>query len=149
MAKKERNPLSEFWTLLKQTPGYNEAYKDAIKASWVNKFSNGQTNSLTDLYNAYYPAYGRMISEMRAEIKEVADRQDKQRKRLIAAVFEFHRRKKYECDMKKAIAVACKSCGVSKLNDATEQQVIAAIKRFADDNNRMWAEQVLSDITIE
>ena len=146
MAKKEKNPLSEFWALLKKTPGYNDAYKDVIKTSWVTKFSNGQTSSLSDLYNAYPAAYKRMVNEMRTEIQDVADRQDKQRKRLIAAVFEFHRRKGYDCDMRKAIAVACKACKVSKLNDATEQQVIAAIKRFADDNNHIWANQLLNDI---
>ena len=147
MAKKEKNPLSEFWTLLKQTPEYNEAYKDAIKTSWIMKYSNGQTSSLNDLYNAYSSAYRRMIEEMRAEVKGVADRNQQQRRYLLRAIYKYCENNGQVCDTQKAIKIACKACRVTKLNEATEQQLIAAIKHFNSTNNRAWADKILSEIT--
>lgn len=148
MAKREKNPLSEFWTLLKQTPGYNEAYKEMIKTSWITKYSNGQTSSLNDLYNAYPSAYRSMINEMRAEVKAVADRNQQQRRYLLRAIYKYCENNGQACDTEKAIKIACKACRVTKLNDAAEQQLIAAIKRFNATNNRAWVNQLLSEITL-
>lgn len=62
-----------------------------------------------------------------------SQRMDKQRMKLLALIYSFCEHKGYTCNKQQAVQIACKACGVQKLNDATEQKIIAAIKKF--DNN--------------
>lgn len=126
---------AKFWALLKQTNGYNEAYKDEIKASWVSEYSDGKFTSLSEFYAAKPLAYKRMIRIMELEAMPLPseDRQQAQRRKLLALIYTFCKHKGHTCTTQQAVKIASKSCGVGKLNDASEQKLIAAIKRFDDD----------------
>lgn len=55
---------------------------------------------------------------------------DKQRKKLLALIYEFCEASGYDCDKETAKHIACNACGVKYLNQASEQKLIAAIQRF-------------------
>lgn len=128
---------AKFWTLLKQTNDYNEIYKENIKESWVNKYSQGTHSSLPAFYKDQPFAYQKMLKELESEINILKQggqsRQNTQRRKLLALIYSFCEHKGYTCNQQQAVQIACKACGVQKLNDATEQKIIAAIKKF--DNN--------------
>ncbi len=54
-----------FWTLLKETPGYDPCYKEVIKEGIVHEHSGGRTTSLNEMYENYPSEYSRMIDAMK------------------------------------------------------------------------------------
>ena len=79
-----------FWTLLRQTAGYNETYKEVMKESLVWEASGHRTASLSELYRKYPKAYSLMIEQMKGDYDQrrqrYADEADTARKRVIAAI---------------------------------------------------------------
>lgn len=134
---KPKGSHSKFWALLKQTENYNEAYKEVIKESWVSEHSDGKYTSLNEFQAAKPFGYNRMLTALdkavKATKKSDKDRQNAQRRKLMALIYTFCKHKGYACTQQQAIKIACKTLGVHKFNDATEQKLIASIKRFDDD----------------
>jgi hypothetical protein len=82
-----------FWSLLKETPGYDARYKEEMKSGLVEHYSNGKTASLSDLYERFPESYERMIYEMKLDrfqspqAKRMYDPEaDSWRKRVLAAI---------------------------------------------------------------
>lgn len=126
----------QFWALLKNTPGYNPEYKEQIKESWVRAYSQGATGSLSSLYETNEKGYRQMLRDMAGRPAAAGvqdDRANRQRRKLLRLIYALCENRGYGCDSKKAVAVACTACGVKRLNDASEQKVIAAIKKIDND----------------
>ncbi|GAB6123057.1 hypothetical protein [Dysgonomonas termitidis] len=147
MTTKAQNKVSHgsFWGLLKKTANYNEAYKEDIKAAWVCQYSpDGKTESLNELYNMSRSAYFSMLNAMKKEARTTADRNDAQRKKLFFLIRQFFKHAGYEYDAAKGKKIACKACGVQRLNDAPEHKLIAAIKAFENNEAGAWVSSVLN-----
>ena len=75
-----------FWTLLRQTAGYNETYKEVMKESLVWEASGHRTASLSELYRKYPKAYSLMIEQMKGDYDQrrqrYEDEADTARKRV-------------------------------------------------------------------
>ena len=56
---------SEFYKLIKFSPGYQKKYEALLKESLVNQYSGGKTESLTEFSMSDPKGYQRMIIEMR------------------------------------------------------------------------------------
>ena len=151
MTTKAKNKVSHaaFWGLLKKMSQYNEAYKDDIKASWVREYSDGKTESLNELYDLSRSAYFSMINAMKTEIQTTVDRNDKQRKKLFALIYQFCKHSGYKCDKEQAKKIACRACGVKRLNDASEQKLITAIKAFEKNEIEAKISSILKEIKIK
>lgn len=147
MSTKNKINHGAFWALLKKTDKYNEAYREDIKAAWVRQFSDGRTDSLSDFYEMHPFAYRRMIEALKRDGKQLIDRHDAQRKKLLYLIYRFCDHAGYECSKDVALKVACKACGVNKLNDASEQKVIAAIKAFEHRECLAWVSSVLDKVS--
>ena len=82
-----------FWTLLKETPGYDPHYKDVIKEGIVHEHSGGRTTSLSEMYAKYPREYSLMIEAMKGTPEQKKARYDSQennaRRRVIAAISEW------------------------------------------------------------
>lgn len=147
---KAKGSHSKFWALLKQTENYNEAYKEVIKESWVSEYSDGKYTSLSEFQAAKPFGYNRMLTALdkavKATKKSDKDRQNAQRRKLLALIYTFCKHKSYACTQQQAIKIACKSCGVHKFNDATEQKLIAAIKSFENNEATAWVDSVLDKL---
>lgn len=144
---KTKSSHAVFWGLLKNVPGYNEAFKNDIKASFVREASGGKTESLSELLRTNKRAYFRMIEGMKHPSKGVKDRSDAQRKKLLQLIYKFCEHKGYQLGKEQALKIACKACGVSRLNASSEQHVIAAIKAFEKNESVAWVSSVLSKIS--
>ena len=89
-ATKKKSNHALFWTLLKQVPGYNEAYKEVIKEGIVSEASGGRTQSLSELYEKYPKEYSLMIEKLKGDSDQKQMRydaeQEKARRRVIAVI---------------------------------------------------------------
>lgn len=98
-ATKKKPTHALFWTLLRQTPGYNEAYKEVMKESLVWEASGHRTASLSELYRKYPKAYSLMIEQMKGDYDQrrqrYEDEADTARKRVIAAIAKYLDRCRY------------------------------------------------------
>ncbi|MGM9759691.1 MAG: hypothetical protein ACI30I_06195 [Parabacteroides sp.] len=90
---KKTASFRQFWTLLRMTEGYNEAYREEIKAGLVHRYSNGATTSLREMRENHPEAYEAMMENLRnvPSVKRAvydAER-DKAGKRVIAAICKW------------------------------------------------------------
>ncbi|MDR0749082.1 MAG: hypothetical protein LBF62_05880 [Tannerellaceae bacterium] len=114
-SKKKENPHTLFWTLLKETPGYNESYKEVIKEGVVHEYSNGRTTSLSTMYVKYPEEYSRMIDAMKGDSRQRLKRYDYTRDKAA----------------KRVIAAACKYVDSLGYRFASRQDKIEYVKRIA------------------
>lgn len=140
---------AKFWVLLKQMENYNEEYKEEIKASWVSSYSGGKTTSLSGLYNMSKTQYRKMLKDMEGiPNMEQRDRANRQRRKLLALIYSFCKHKGYTCTKQQALQIACRTCGVRSLNNASEQKLIAAIRRFDNDVIDMAVDELVKSCMI-
>ena len=82
-----------FWTLLKETPGYDPCYKEVIKEGIVHEHSGGRTTSLNEMYENYPSEYSRMIDAMKPKgekrLMAYEERRDRSAKSVIAAICQW------------------------------------------------------------
>lgn len=147
------NNHRRFYALLKQQHNYNARYRESIKAAFVRRYSNGFTASLSEFSASMPHEYDRMIQDMAATVagrkQTDQERRNAQRRKLLAVIYNFCKHSRVACDTAKAVKIACKACAVERLNDAGEQKLIAAIKRFESSDGKAWANGVLKQITDE
>lgn len=138
---KKYNPHAWFFQYMKKHHE-DEEQSEARKAI-VKDYSNGKTESLEELYKNHKSAYNKLRRDISYIQKQHLDRQNKQRRKLLALIYTFCQHKKYTCTQQQAVQIACKTCGVRNLNDAPEQKLIAAIKRFDDDVMDMAVDELV------
>lgn len=83
---------------------------------------------------------------MKKEAKTTAERNDAQRKKLFFLIRQFFKHAGYEYKPETGKKIACKACGVKRLNDAPEYKLIAAIKAFEDNEADAWVSSVLNKV---
>lgn len=144
--KKSKKPVSHalFWTLIKETPGYKEAYKDVIKEGLVNQYSFGKTCSLSEMYTKYQAEYSNMLEAMKGNSNQRrarydADR-DKAAKRVIAAICSWLDKLGYKYPtpadkVRYAMAVACRAANCGNFNAIPESRLSAIYSLYCKKNS--------------
>lgn len=147
---KAKGSHSKFWALLKQTENYNEKYKEAIKEAWVNKYSDSKYSSLSAFYSDKPFAYQKMLQALDKEVKDKQKtdeyRNNQQRRKLLALIYETAKHKGTVCSQQEAVKIACIACDVKKLNSATEQKLIATIKSFKNQEEAAWVTSIFKQV---
>lgn len=119
MTPKTTNPHAWFFAYLKKVEDWGKGFDDVIKGGIILHYSEGETESIKELYEHNPKAYNRMRSELspKANISGQDPRLDKARKKLIAAIFSHLEDKDYTPDIDYVKRVACNAAKVGKFND--------------------------------
>lgn len=142
--KKKKPTHALFWVLLRETEGYNEAYKEVIKAGFVSEASGGKTDSLSELYRKYPAAYSRMIERMKGDFYQRQARyeagRDRAAKRVIAAICQWLDRQGYrfhsrEEKIRYVLSVACRAANCGNFNAIPESRLTAIYNLFCKKNS--------------
>jgi hypothetical protein len=146
MATKVKNKTHGlFWQLLRLTPGYDGRFRDVIKEGTVYEYSNGRTESLSEMYEKYPGDYCRMIDDMKRSLPRET-RQDiyrsaanLARRRVIAAVCTWMDKQGFAFPDEKtrtayAIKAACRACNSSDFNAISESRLTAVYSLFCKKN---------------
>lgn len=132
-----------FWSLLKNVPGYTDKYKDLIKESIVDQYSNGKTCSLSEMYKKYPALYSTMIDAMKGKPEQRRDKYDEERdksaKRVIASIcgwvdklgYKFESRQK---KIEYAKHTACRSANCEDFNKIPLSKMDAIYNLFCKKN---------------
>lgn len=148
---KTANPHAWFYSALKQLPNYNEQYRDVIKAGVIAKYSNGQTESIRELYWMHPELYKKMRDELSVSNKKAYQRDeiDKARKRLIAAIFGYLEGNGYKPDMAYVKKVACNAAKVSRFNDIPINTLKNQFNHFKNKNLTADAERLKESVGLK
>ena len=133
-----------FWSLLKETPGYREAYKEVIKEGIVHQYSGGRTSSLSDMYRKYPAEYSEMLEAMKGngdqrQMRYEAGR-DRAAKRLIAAIATWLDKQGYQFGSREekiryCRSVACRAANCPDFNRIPESRLTAIYNLFCRKNS--------------
>lgn len=133
-----------FWMLLKQLPGYNEAYREVIKEGVVSEASGGRTESLSELWAKYPHEYSLMIEKLkgdsdRKEARYEASR-DRAAKRVIAAICAYLDKLGYtfgsrEEKIRYAMKIACRAANCWNFNAIPESRLSAIYNLYCKRNS--------------
>ena len=145
-AKTSKKPKSHalFWSLLKETPGYNEKYKDVIKEGIVMKFTNEATSSLSEMYKKFPAEYSLMIEDMKGDFNKKKERYDEDRdrvaKRVIAAICTFLDKSAYiftssGAKIAYAKSVACRAASCPSFNKIPLSRLSAIYGEYCNKNS--------------
>lgn len=133
-----------FWTLLKETPGYDPRYKEVIKEGLVHQYSAGRTQSLSEMYRKYPAEYSRMIEAMKGDYgqrtRRYEDALDKTRKRVIAAICTYVDKLGYTFPsrtdkIRYVIGIACRAASCSNFNAIPESRLSAIYNLYCKRNS--------------
>lgn len=143
------NPHKWFFACIADITDNEE--RDEVRKALVFDYSDGKTESLTELYTKYPRKYAKMRNDMTS--KTQADKMilDKARKRLIAAVFTNLERRGLTPTTDYVKRVACKAAGVSRFNDIELNKLKALYRQFGEKNVAMhmaWADEILNSISL-
>lgn len=142
--RKKKPTHALFWMLLKQTPGYNEAYKDVIKEGIVNEASGGRTQSLSELYRKYPREYSLMIEKLKGNSDQrqmrYEDGWDKSARRVIAAICTYVDKLGYtfgsrEDKIRYAKRIACRAANCYTFNAIPESRLSAIYNLYCKRNS--------------
>lgn len=143
-ATKKKPNHALFWTLLKQVPGYNEAYKEVIKEGIVNEASGGRTQSLSELYEKYPKEYSLMIEKLKGNSDQrrvrYEESRDKSAKRVIAAICTYVDKLGYkfgsrEEKIRYVMKIACRAANCSNFNAIPESRLSAIYNLYCNRNS--------------
>lgn len=133
-----------FWALLKETPGYREAYKEVIKEGVVHRYSGGRTTSLSEMYAKYPAEYSGMIEALKGDYEQRQVRyeaaRDKAAKRVIAAICAWLDKRGYrfgsrEEKVRYCLSVACRAANCPDFNRIPESRLTAIYSLFRRKNS--------------
>lgn len=141
---KKKHSHALFWTLLKQIPGYNEAYKEVIKEGIVSEASKGKTESLSELYEKYPREYSLMIEKLKGDYyrkqARYEDSRDKAAKRVIAAICAYVDKLGYkfvsrEAKIRYVMKIACRAANCWNFNAIPESRLSAIYNLYCKRNS--------------
>lgn len=133
-----------FWTLLKQIPDYNEAYKEVIKEGIVSEASGGKTESLSELYKKFPREYSLMIEKLKGDYWQKQERydaeQEKARRRVIAAICAYVDKLGYKFGSPEekvgyAKRIACRAANCWSFNMIPESRLSAIYNLYCKRNS--------------
>lgn len=146
---KNKNPHGWFFLYVQTIPGYDKKFAKAIREGIVFDYS-GITDSLSELYENHLAIYAKMEAELKAEMRgakfKLENRLNSQRRALFALIHKTLQHRNYEYTKDQVKAIACRACGVERLNDASEAVVIRAIKGFEKSEKEAWVTNLLNNI---
>lgn len=156
--KKTKKPVSHalFWTLIKETPGYKDAYKDVIKEGLVNQYSGGKTCSLSEMYQKYPAEYSNMLEAMKGSTEQRQARyeesRDKAAKRVIAAICAWLDKIGYKFETRSdkiryVLSMACRAANCSNFNAIPESKLMAIYNLYCN-KNRVNIDNPVTDYVI-
>ncbi len=141
---KKRTPSHGlFWTLIKETPGYDPRYKEVIKEGIVYEHSGGRTISLSEMYTKYPREYSLMIEAMKGGREQrkarYEDSVDIARKRVIAAICKYVDKMGYTFlsntdKIRYVIGIACRAANCSEFNAIPESRLSAIYNLYCKRN---------------
>ena len=144
-----------FWTLLKETPGYNERYKEVIKEGIVMQHTGNATASLSEMWKKFPAEYSEMIEEMKGDFNKKKERYDEDRniaaKRVIAVICTFLD-KSYTftssgAKIAYAKSVACRASNCSDFNKIPLSRLSAIYGEYCN-KNKVDAKHPAADYVI-
>lgn len=136
-----------FWSLLKETPGYDPSYKEEMKSGLVEHYTNGRTTSLNMMFEKYPEEYERMIYEMkrdRFQSPQAKKQYDPEaniwRKRAIAAVCGWLDRQDFifansQEKIRYALSVCCRAANCKDFNAIPTTRLSELYNAFRKRNN--------------
>lgn len=144
--KKTKKTVSHalFWTLIKETPGYKEEFKDVIKEGLVDHYSGGKTCSLSEMYRKYPAAYSNMLEAMKGDARQRRARYDEERdkaaKRVIAAICSWLDKLGYQFEtrddkIRYALSIACRAANCNNFNAIPESRLTAIYSLYCKKNS--------------
>lgn len=143
-SKKKHAPSHAlFWTLLKETPGYDPRYKEVIKEGIVHEHSGGKTTSLSEMYAKYPKEYSLMIESMKGSHEQrkarYEDSANQARRRVIAVICNYVDKLGYtfENDTHKihyAMSIACRAANCGNFNAIPESRLSAIYNLYCKRN---------------
>lgn len=135
---------SLFWSLLRETPGYQEQYKEVIKEGLVHQWTKGLTSSLSVMYDKYPDRYSLMIEAMKGNSDQRQARyeagRDKCAKRVIAAICAWLDKLGYKFEtpqekIRYVKAIACRAANCGNFNSIPESRLTAIYNLYCQKNS--------------
>lgn len=123
MTTKNINTHAKFYVLLKQMGIATEDKRD-----FIIDYTDGVTDSLTELWEKYPAFYLDMIRHMEGVVKQIKSNShnsemDKLRKRVIAAIGGYYKQIGQENNIEYIKATACKATGYKSFNRIPKERL--------------------------
>lgn len=106
-----KNRHARFYALLKKMGIPHDDRRD-----FVMDYTDGLTDSLTELYNTHPLLYFKMLNDMEAECKKQRSEADKWRKRVFASVGGYLKLVGRESNAEIIKSIACRATGYDDFN---------------------------------
>lgn len=141
--EKKKRQHALFFRLLKEMPGYNEAFKETIKEGLVYQFSKHRTTSLSEMYRKYPAEYCEMIEAMKGSPEQKAMRRDDAadlwRKRVIAVIARFLDRQRLSFKSREdktayILRLACRAANCPEFNRIPLARLASLYNYFCERN---------------
>lgn len=113
MKTKTTNPHAWFFAYVNNLEGYNKEFAKVIRSGIILEYTDGLTDSLSELYSEHTTTYIRMKKEL---VAQSLNKLDNMRKRLIAVLFSFLKDSKERPTMQYVKTVACKAAKADSFN---------------------------------
>lgn len=146
MEKIKNNPHGWFFQYI-QTVGDDD--KDEARKAIVFDYSDGKTESLSELYAVYPKRYRKMKSDLIAATSRIqrkpnnAHPLDIHRKRLMASIFELLEDQGIKGKSFEYVkSVACKAANVDRFNDIPLPTLKSLYRKFGEKNLNKYDDQV-------
>lgn len=149
MATKPTNPHAWFFAYVNNLEGYNKEFAKVIRSGIILEYTDGLTDSLSDLYKNHPAKY---IQMKRALVAESFNDLDASRKRLIAVLFSFLSWKGKKPSMKYVKAIAANAAQVDHFNDIPLKKLKSLYRIFGEKKNKEadeWVNGVLDKLTLD
>ncbi|GAB6009604.1 hypothetical protein [Dysgonomonas reticulitermitis] len=147
--KPKYNPHKWFFGYVSTLADFDRKYEKVIRAGIVSEYTDGATDSLSDMYLNHNWQY---IQMKKALMNEKVDALDKARKRVIAVLFSYLQFNKRKATMQYVKAVACNAAQVDHFNNIPLKKLKSLYRIFGEKKNKEaneWVNQVLSNITLD
>ncbi len=146
-ATKTANPHKWLFAHLQATQGYDNI--DEARKALVFDYSDGKTESLSELYEKYPRKYQQMRRDLTPNsIKKVTDPLDTARKRLIAAIYGNLEQRGYTADMAYVKGIACKGAKAVRFNDIPLNVLKNLYNRFKNKNLQNELDDLITNINL-
>lgn len=149
MKTTKSNPHAWLFAYMSKIEGYKQ-YGDVIKASLVADYSDGETESLKELYEKYPKKYARMRAELSSTEIRKFDKMDIARKRVIAVLFDYLKLNGYYKNIEYVKQTACNAAQVREFNKIPAQKLDELYRKFGKKKESVqdqWAIDVLDKIS--
>lgn len=150
MKATKHNPHGWFFEYIKQVgdEDINETRKALVK-----DYSNGETESLSEMYAVYPKYYNYMKADLLSAINNNGEKQkwfdalDLHRKRLIAAIFKMLEDQGINGKSFEYVkSIACKAANVDRFNDIPLPTLKSLYRKFGEKNLSSQVKELISSM---